>query len=455
MSSYLECSQLHLVETLWPLGLEAALHLEASVRVGDAGHKGRGLFATVDLAPGTLLLWEKALFEWEASEVGGVMVALRSRQSESAVGKRAWAALSRLAPLSLESASADALASAKRRYGPRLIEKAEGFEERLRLALVFQMNGTDSSLFARASLFNNSCSFAANCLKVDSKGEDGKNVTRVYVVKPVKAGDELTVSYEAPSSSLRRRRRLRAKYDFDCGCAGCRGVFDATKANEEAMIDDDLNILEEGENNEKRLLSDRAELLANHTARFLGDAQPLTIRARRLAFSSAHALVALKDDDLNDLIADDTEAALSRGLALLEVERKALGPDHLDLANTASLLADLIDITLYRFRQNESLTRQTWQPLLLPSGEGQQEEDTVLPVSSSDNIGQTLYKRLELLGKGLRADASRITDLYRQRFKKGQHNNKAHFRRPRPPPAASNKRGALSSTVVRCGGPGA
>lgn len=317
--------------------------------------QGRGMVATRDIRAGELLLAERPLIAWEGDtpvEVQGAIAALK----DTAI----WKAVSDLHPRSLDDASPEAIGSARRRFGPRLFEQEPGFNERLRLVLCMQFNAFEQGIFKRLSMFNHSCGWAANSVRVDAE---------VYAIKRIERGTEVTFSYEYPveSATVRRRRRLRAKYDFDCNCLACRALV---PEHDEAAVED--------------MLRDVTDLDSAHDALVdaiatLGDDAPLTLRARR-------ALVAQTPPN-------DNVALVERALDLRHHEIKVLGADHLEVASTDLIAADALQralTTSWNLHKMESCI------------------DATFP-----RVGGSLAIRLEHLEFCLRTSAENITRKYR------------------------------------------
>jgi len=74
------------------------------------------------------------------------------------------------------------------------------------------------ALFPSISFFNHSC--LANSFWISGGGS--QNATSVYTSRPVKAGEEVCISYIKPSLPLiQRRDLLKRKYFFTCNCPLC------------------------------------------------------------------------------------------------------------------------------------------------------------------------------------------------------------------------------------------
>ena len=89
------------------------------------------------------------------------------------------------------------------------------------------------AVYRTLSRFNHSC--APNCTwsfvhESESKPGGGAVSVNVRAIKPVKEGDELTISYVDPTvGRAERRKQLWAKYRFECACPLCASPRDANR----------------------------------------------------------------------------------------------------------------------------------------------------------------------------------------------------------------------------------
>ena len=89
------------------------------------------------------------------------------------------------------------------------------------------------AVYRTLSRFNHSC--APNCTwsfahESESKPGEGAASVTVRAIKPVREGDELTISYVDPTvGRAERREQLWAKYRFECACHLCAGPRDANR----------------------------------------------------------------------------------------------------------------------------------------------------------------------------------------------------------------------------------
>lgn len=89
------------------------------------------------------------------------------------------------------------------------------------------------AVYRTLSRFNHSC--APNCTwsfahESESKPGEGAAAVTVRAIKPVREGDELTISYVDPTvGRAERREQLWAKYRFECACHLCAGARNANR----------------------------------------------------------------------------------------------------------------------------------------------------------------------------------------------------------------------------------
>lgn len=305
-----------------------------SIEVRRIASSGRGVFASRQLEPGTIVLAERPILAWSIEacsaqpELLGVRFALEQPDAS--------AALTCLHPINLSDASPSAVGKAKRNYGGVRGDNA------LRLALVMQFNAFDSGVFARLSLFNHACEDAANCARLDAGSgfwQSEHDLTVILVTRPIARGEELTIGYEQPCETARlaRRARLKARYDFDCVCTAC-AVANDTRDCDEKAVEDSITVLATSTD------LARIDRLVHVARELLGDRALLLLRARRIAFNAALARLSNLTHSHMTSAADFIRAAndaLSRGLEFMNHQAKALGLQHIDLSPTASALADV------------------------------------------------------------------------------------------------------------------
>ena len=198
----------------------------------DMAHIGgkRGFRARHDLPPGTLLMSEKPFLSWPRM-TGDLPLheATLTSLLHQDVDVRA-AVLSHLAllhPVKLADVPVGLVEQARREHGSWIQnivdtlpeEDTVTFDDVLRILLVFQSNGFASGIYLHLSIFNHGC--AANCIKYSPETENGPSEIRA--LRPIKAGEELIISYldpvEMPTSA--RRQQLLGQFGFTCHCEWC------------------------------------------------------------------------------------------------------------------------------------------------------------------------------------------------------------------------------------------
>lgn len=191
---------------------------------------GRGLFATTDLKPGSLILAEKPFISWnkhsDFGEVDDLATAiLQILQSPDAV-----ACTKQLYPYTIadcEASECDEICKLFESFDTNDLKKlavagGSSTEEIIRIALVLQHNGFGSGLYERQSLLNHSC--APNCLKLVPASKNG--CSEIWTICDVKEGDELTICYVNPleTSTTAVRKYLSENHRFVCHCTRCQSL---------------------------------------------------------------------------------------------------------------------------------------------------------------------------------------------------------------------------------------
>ncbi|GAA5971954.1 hypothetical protein JCM11641_001585 [Rhodosporidiobolus odoratus] len=179
--------------------------------VKELSGKGKGLVATADLAPDSLILLDRPLLVYVPSAI--------PRPHINAILSRALAPLSReqqeaflgLHNCFSSSASDGALLGRAETNGLPVVSLSD---------LPTSANADAVSytgVFPLASRINHACD--ANC-RLEWSAEDW--VLRVKTSRAVKKGEELCISYIVPFQKRRERREeLRVKWRFECMCGWC------------------------------------------------------------------------------------------------------------------------------------------------------------------------------------------------------------------------------------------
>lgn len=374
--------------------------------------KCRGVVASRHIYAGELLLAERALVTClekpRQMEVAVVIKVLRARQENFLCPL--WAAFQGLHPVALSSVSAQSKASAIEKMGEALMIGENGFEERLRLALAAQFNKIDQSVFARLSMFNHACGFAANAIRIDGESGLGSLLLRdtdepipsegyveVYATRAIEAGEQIFIGYDQPaeSASGRRRARLREAYDFECECRTCALAFNDNAA--ENNVEDGLLALElvldqkDSENAPTRSVESDAQAALERAIGELGQSSPLVLRARRLVMRAANRN-------------NDTPGFVAKALLLRTGEIDALGSDHIKVAITCLVAADAIELAL----TEADLPPGPWHAVIGLGSDVPKPQNDVDSISLGD-----MRQQLEHLELRLRLHAEGIAVKYR------------------------------------------
>ncbi|CAM9985814.1 unnamed protein product, partial [Phaeothamnion confervicola] len=253
---------------MWPSAppLFQSAHIAFSASMPHRGG-GRGLVATTDIAPGTLLLAETPCAAVptaaECDAVAGMgdgavrqeelclWRLLQRPPAEAAAVLRDLAFLhpqsldellpERLAALTADHAAAvrelqEAAADAATSAAMILAALAEGPRPLLRLLCALRFNAFQGGLSMHMSMLNHSC--IPNSVKLtiaggNREGDHGGNSgngdsgggarSEVWSVRPIPAGEDITINYLGAYDYCRsvRRERLRVQFAFDCDCPLC------------------------------------------------------------------------------------------------------------------------------------------------------------------------------------------------------------------------------------------
>ncbi|TVY68677.1 SET domain-containing protein [Lachnellula suecica] len=157
--------------------------------------KGKGLLAAVDIKPSKLILSEAPLFTTEC------ITSMETTEADLARALRALPKDSQRAFLSLHN----------------------NYPGKNPLSNIIRSNGyplgPDSDvggIFANISRINHSC--RPNAVH---SWNPLLNQETVYAVRPIKAGEEITLSYHAGGPSNTRKEILKEGFGFDCTCEIC------------------------------------------------------------------------------------------------------------------------------------------------------------------------------------------------------------------------------------------
>ncbi|KAJ6629818.1 hypothetical protein B0H10DRAFT_1775631 [Mycena sp. CBHHK59/15] len=182
---------------------------KGTFEIRKAGGRGFGMFALQDIPAGALILVERPII------VGPYIIGL-GNYSESDIYA---ALLRRLSPDT--TASFMALANCK---PPSECDTIEGIMRTNGIAINLSVPdvphpelSTHRAVFLNTSRCNHSCGPNAKWT-----WDPTSFSLSLAALRPILAGDEITVTYMTPTHSFaERRERLRAQYNFACHCAVC------------------------------------------------------------------------------------------------------------------------------------------------------------------------------------------------------------------------------------------
>ncbi|RLN63176.1 hypothetical protein BBJ29_006349 [Phytophthora kernoviae] len=328
----------------------------------------RGYVAACDLQPGTQVLVEQVYVPWP-SDVDtsdpefflATMESVLSRPDYTDIMQH----LGYLYPEKLSELPGDLLAAGRTKYGPQVDELCKNFSELtlthdqvLQNVFAMQCNAFDSGVFLFNAMFNHDCN--PNCVKFapEDAGPDG-GVSEVRVARPIKKGEQLTISYLYPREKSRenRQKNLREQFGFECKCELCKRGDSLlppppSAANGSESVKPDMQELEKVLVGAEEVIKTNPESAAaalSVALETLSDA--LEIAAHdHLVFMRIHKLVA---DSCDLLLRAKTERVceysilfLRSSYELLELQRTYLNPDHIDLARTLNDVSQGIQLLL-------------------------------------------------------------------------------------------------------------
>lgn len=182
------------------------------IAIRDSSGRGKGVFALVDIAPGTVLLCEYPLL---------ILIDKGTRSD----------------PLDEEVAT---ISPSARKLFFALHHYSSNPRESISRSIVYSngyavVSDMHTGVFETASRINHSCVPNSNYSWVpQGDGESGRLM--FWNMVKLSAGDEVTVSYGHP------RAWLKKIYGFDCDCGGCEesaGTGNNIGKEEEAGVDDE------------------------------------------------------------------------------------------------------------------------------------------------------------------------------------------------------------------------
>jgi hypothetical protein len=198
--------------------------------------KGKGLIATQDIAPGTLLISEAPLLTTEGVTTIDLEVA------ETQLSKK----LS-----SLPKASQEAFLALHNNY-----------EDEKPLSGIVRSNGYPlgpgaeaGGVFATISRINHSCR-----PNVVQSWNPLLEKETVYAVRTIPAGTEICTAYHVGGPSTERQQILKTYFGFSCTCALCSLPEDQLKASDERLVE--AEELDETIGDSKKVRFEAADVLA-------------------------------------------------------------------------------------------------------------------------------------------------------------------------------------------------
>ncbi|KAJ5998544.1 hypothetical protein N7451_006354 [Penicillium sp. IBT 35674x] len=281
--------------------------LNVLIEVKEAGHKGLGIFAKVDIHRGTRVIAEPPLLNLQRNDDGDLdsMQILQGFELLTLPQRDSFVKLSGFASLAFKMSVADEF------------EKSwEGIPELHRTVLsTFKANAFGGMIFLTGSRINHSCipnlNFAYN--NVIEKGT-------FHAVRDIAAGEELTVMYIDGVNRPRARRQSELlQWGFLCSCPACEdtpeGDLKEKRRLELFLIDQVLAINEfTGARESARGALQLAQKMAG-----IQKSEGLLNRALKASYHDA-AMYSLK--------LGNPQMALLWAEKGLEVERYCVGEDH-------------------------------------------------------------------------------------------------------------------------------
>jgi hypothetical protein len=164
--------------------------------VKDIPGKGKGLTACVNIAPGTLIICERPLLTAQP-----------------------------MPPNELERMLAAGLKVLPKTSQRQFLSLHNNFPGKYPFSNTFKTNalpcGSGSSV---GSVYPTICFINHSCVPNAHNNWDSKaEHETIYAIRPIRAGEEITVSYDRGGPSEERRVFLKESFGFKCDCRGCVG----------------------------------------------------------------------------------------------------------------------------------------------------------------------------------------------------------------------------------------
>jgi hypothetical protein len=236
------------------------------VEMRNAGDRGRGLFATRDIAPGDVIM-EEPSFCWEVEEeepapastsvdstsgkiallrvpIGSDVAALDAQLLQMCPFQLSRSATAADMPTPLSRSEAAKRAMASNSFGVRELGAVlDGEEEEPAAEAAGPAGYPARALFSVVCLANHSCAPTARVAQRAGSGLDASNppVYRMEARQPIPAGAEVTVSYVPRAwRQARRRAEISGTWGFSCACERCAAPYDDCVALRCSGCDDGL-----------------------------------------------------------------------------------------------------------------------------------------------------------------------------------------------------------------------
>ncbi|OCK81202.1 SET domain-containing protein [Lepidopterella palustris CBS 459.81] len=220
-------------------------------------NKGKGLVAACSIHPGTLLISETPLFAIGSS----------ATERDLATHVRSLPKESQRAFLSLHNSRAG---------------KGDPFSNIVRTNAYPLGPGSDiGGIFPLIARINHSC-------RPNAQHAWNAKLSRetVYSVRPIAAGDEITLSYSSGGPSIERRKALKEMFGFECACEVCSLPAEDLRVSDERLRK--AQLLDEAIGNPKRVMMNPENALADcrELLRLYRDEQIADLRIPRLYYDA-------------------------------------------------------------------------------------------------------------------------------------------------------------------------
>ena len=184
---------------------------------------GRGVFATEDIPPGTLIIAEMPFLPWSSEDFSDSAEILRLLETVL-ISPPSLEVCRHLHPQTIGDCSSQEVVRMKEFLNPDRIQSLvktyhQTEDDIIVLALVIQHNGFSTGLYHLLSYFNHSC--APNCIKFSPK--NSYSPSEIWSTTFIPKDSELVICYCNPreTSSNAMRAYLLENHFFDCACPQC------------------------------------------------------------------------------------------------------------------------------------------------------------------------------------------------------------------------------------------